>query len=218
MLTLLAERTPASLQGRVYGAHFAWSHLWWLGAYPLAGWLGSLAARALVPGRRRVVARPARRRRAWAGARSAPRGGGGAVQIEPRVGRRCDHRRRLTSRRATTGVRAPVVIPATRSSRASPAPRACRRRRVGAAHRPVAGCVGSSGPARARSRGRPRVDIAVLDAGEAKPSRPLDRVVAASSQAPEWCPEGHSMRDTPYDPIGDRPPRAASARAGRGRR
>ncbi len=41
MLTLLAERTPASLQGRVYGAHFAWSHLWWLGAYPLAGWLGS---------------------------------------------------------------------------------------------------------------------------------------------------------------------------------
>jgi MFS transporter, NRE family, putaive nickel resistance protein len=41
MLTLLAERTPSSLQGRVYGAHFAWSHLWWLGAYPLAGWLGS---------------------------------------------------------------------------------------------------------------------------------------------------------------------------------
>ncbi len=43
MLTLLAERTPAALQGRVYGAHFAWSHLWWLGAYPLAGWLGSRA-------------------------------------------------------------------------------------------------------------------------------------------------------------------------------
>jgi NRE family putative nickel resistance protein-like MFS transporter len=43
MLTLLAERTPAKLQGRVYGAHFAWSHLWWLGAYPLAGWLGSVA-------------------------------------------------------------------------------------------------------------------------------------------------------------------------------
>lgn len=43
MLTLLAERTPAKLQGRVYGAHFAWSHLWWLGAYPLAGWLGSIA-------------------------------------------------------------------------------------------------------------------------------------------------------------------------------
>jgi len=29
------------LQGRVYGAHFAWSHLWWAFAYPLAGWLGS---------------------------------------------------------------------------------------------------------------------------------------------------------------------------------
>ncbi len=43
MLTLLAERTPGALQGRVYGAHFAWSHLWWLGAYPLAGWLGSIA-------------------------------------------------------------------------------------------------------------------------------------------------------------------------------
>jgi MFS transporter, NRE family, putaive nickel resistance protein len=42
MLTLLAERTPHRLQGRVYGAHFAWSHLWWLGAYPLAGWLGTV--------------------------------------------------------------------------------------------------------------------------------------------------------------------------------
>jgi MFS transporter, NRE family, putaive nickel resistance protein len=40
MQTLIAERTPTSLQGRVYGAHFAWSHLWWAGAYPLAGWLG----------------------------------------------------------------------------------------------------------------------------------------------------------------------------------
>ena len=29
------------MQGRVYGAHFAWSHLWWAGAYPLAAWLGS---------------------------------------------------------------------------------------------------------------------------------------------------------------------------------
>ena len=29
------------MQGRVYGAHFAWSHLWWAGAYPLAGWLGT---------------------------------------------------------------------------------------------------------------------------------------------------------------------------------
>ena len=39
--TLIADRTPADMQGRVYGAHFAWSHLWWAGAYPLAGWLGS---------------------------------------------------------------------------------------------------------------------------------------------------------------------------------
>jgi MFS transporter, NRE family, putaive nickel resistance protein len=40
MQTLIADRTPTSFQGRVYGAHFAWSHLWWAGAYPLAGWLG----------------------------------------------------------------------------------------------------------------------------------------------------------------------------------
>jgi MFS transporter, NRE family, putaive nickel resistance protein len=39
--TLIADRTPTTMQGRVYGAHFAWSHLWWAGAYPLAGWLGS---------------------------------------------------------------------------------------------------------------------------------------------------------------------------------
>ncbi len=39
--TLIADRTPTDLQGRVYGALFAWSHLWWAGAYPLAGWLGS---------------------------------------------------------------------------------------------------------------------------------------------------------------------------------
>jgi len=38
--TLLAERTPEEAQGRVYGAHFAWSHLWWAFAYPLVGWLG----------------------------------------------------------------------------------------------------------------------------------------------------------------------------------
>ncbi len=41
MQTLIADRTPTDLQGRVYGAQFAWSHLWWAGAYPLAGWLGS---------------------------------------------------------------------------------------------------------------------------------------------------------------------------------
>ncbi len=39
--TLIADQIPAHLQGRVYGAHFAWSHLWWAIAYPLAGWLGS---------------------------------------------------------------------------------------------------------------------------------------------------------------------------------
>lgn len=39
--TLIADRTPEAAQGRVYGAHFAWSHLWWAGAYPLAGGLGS---------------------------------------------------------------------------------------------------------------------------------------------------------------------------------
>jgi NRE family putative nickel resistance protein-like MFS transporter len=39
--TLIADRTPTDIQGRVYGAHFAWSHLWWAGAYPLAGWLGN---------------------------------------------------------------------------------------------------------------------------------------------------------------------------------
>ncbi|MDF5733988.1 MAG: MFS transporter, partial [Rhizonema sp. PD38] len=39
--TLIAERIPKMTQGRVYGAHFAWSHLWWAISYPLAGWLGS---------------------------------------------------------------------------------------------------------------------------------------------------------------------------------
>jgi len=41
--TLLAERTEESAQGRVYGAHFAWSHLWWAFAYPLASLLGTRA-------------------------------------------------------------------------------------------------------------------------------------------------------------------------------
>ncbi|MFB9995377.1 hypothetical protein ACFFLM_25885 [Deinococcus oregonensis] len=39
--TLLAERTEEAAQGRVYGAHFAWSHLWWAFAYPVAGLLGT---------------------------------------------------------------------------------------------------------------------------------------------------------------------------------
>jgi MFS transporter, NRE family, putaive nickel resistance protein len=29
------------IQGRVYGAQFAWSHFWWAFSYPLAGWMGS---------------------------------------------------------------------------------------------------------------------------------------------------------------------------------
>ncbi|AFY73585.1 arabinose efflux permease family protein [Synechococcus sp. PCC 7502] len=39
--TLIAEQIPTNFQGRVYGAHFAWSHLWWAVSYPIAGWLGS---------------------------------------------------------------------------------------------------------------------------------------------------------------------------------
>ncbi|MEM9804586.1 MAG: MFS transporter [Cyanobacteria bacterium P01_D01_bin.56] len=39
--TLIADRVAVEAQGRVYGAHFAWSHLWWALAYPLAGWLGT---------------------------------------------------------------------------------------------------------------------------------------------------------------------------------
>ncbi len=39
MQTLIALNIPKNEQGRVYGAHFAWSHLWWAFAYPLAGLL-----------------------------------------------------------------------------------------------------------------------------------------------------------------------------------
>ena len=39
--TLIADRVAIEAQGRVYGAHFAWSHLWWAIAYPLAGWMGN---------------------------------------------------------------------------------------------------------------------------------------------------------------------------------
>ena len=35
--TLIAEQTDQSHQGRVYGTHFAWSHVWWAFANPLAG-------------------------------------------------------------------------------------------------------------------------------------------------------------------------------------
>ncbi len=41
--TLIADRISVELQGRVYGAHFAWSHLWWVLAYPIAGALAQSA-------------------------------------------------------------------------------------------------------------------------------------------------------------------------------
>jgi MFS transporter, NRE family, putaive nickel resistance protein len=44
--TLIADRVATELQGRVYGAHFAWSHLWWALAYPIAGWMGQQFANA----------------------------------------------------------------------------------------------------------------------------------------------------------------------------
>lgn len=37
---MIAERFPREIQGR-YGAHFAWSNLWWAFSYPLAGWLST---------------------------------------------------------------------------------------------------------------------------------------------------------------------------------
>jgi MFS transporter, NRE family, putaive nickel resistance protein len=39
--TLIADRVAVEIQGRVYGAHFAWSHLWWAFAYPMASWMAS---------------------------------------------------------------------------------------------------------------------------------------------------------------------------------
>lgn len=39
--TLIAENISSENQGKVYGAHFAFSHLWWAIAYPIAGFLGS---------------------------------------------------------------------------------------------------------------------------------------------------------------------------------
>ncbi len=38
---LIAERISADEHGKVYGAHFAWSHLWWAFAYPIAGFTGT---------------------------------------------------------------------------------------------------------------------------------------------------------------------------------
>lgn len=66
--TAIAREIPKDRHGRVFGAHFAWSHLWWLVAYPIAGLAGlgsspfatcaiiaSLAAVAIL-----VLARPRR--------------------------------------------------------------------------------------------------------------------------------------------------------------
>lgn len=39
--TLIAETIASENQGKVYGSHFAFSHLWWAIAYPIAGFLGS---------------------------------------------------------------------------------------------------------------------------------------------------------------------------------
>jgi len=37
---LIAEKIAKEEHGKVYGAHFAWSHLWWAFAYPIAGFTG----------------------------------------------------------------------------------------------------------------------------------------------------------------------------------
>ena len=37
---LIAEKIEKEEHGKVYGAHFAWSHLWWAFAYPIAGFTG----------------------------------------------------------------------------------------------------------------------------------------------------------------------------------
>lgn len=39
--TLIGENIPHREQGKVYGSHFAFSHLWWAIAYPIAGYFGS---------------------------------------------------------------------------------------------------------------------------------------------------------------------------------
>ncbi|CAN5130234.1 MFS transporter [soil metagenome] len=39
--TLIGENIAAEEQGKVYGSHFAFSHLWWAIAYPIAGFLGN---------------------------------------------------------------------------------------------------------------------------------------------------------------------------------
>lgn len=39
--TLIGENIAARNQTNVYGSHFAFSHLWWFIAYPVAGYLGT---------------------------------------------------------------------------------------------------------------------------------------------------------------------------------
>ncbi len=39
--TLIAENIASENQGKVYGSHFAFSHLWWAIAYPIAGFFGT---------------------------------------------------------------------------------------------------------------------------------------------------------------------------------
>ena len=39
--TLIGENIASENQGKVYGSHFAFSHLWWAIAYPIAGFLGT---------------------------------------------------------------------------------------------------------------------------------------------------------------------------------
>jgi MFS transporter, NRE family, putaive nickel resistance protein len=38
---LIADKIEKEDHGKVYGAHFAWSHLWWAFAYPIAGYTGT---------------------------------------------------------------------------------------------------------------------------------------------------------------------------------
>ncbi|MDP4291316.1 MAG: MFS transporter [Bacteroidota bacterium] len=38
---LIAENIPLGKQGKAYGSHFAWTHLWWAIGYPIAGITGS---------------------------------------------------------------------------------------------------------------------------------------------------------------------------------
>lgn len=40
--TLIGENIESADQGKVYGSHFAFSHLWWAITYPIAGILGSV--------------------------------------------------------------------------------------------------------------------------------------------------------------------------------